>query len=81
MSKKNKLPIKIESPYTCPNCGEKNYFYISKKGKKKGILVGEYFHESFFDPHHGNCYDCYTCDHHWNVRDEESKHRLLKFLK
>ena len=46
MSKKNKLPIKIESPYTCPNCGEKNYFYISKKGKKKGILVGEYFHEN-----------------------------------
>ena len=47
----------------------------SKKGKKKGILPGEYVFEGFFDPHYGYSYDCYTCGHHWEVR--RSKNNLL----
>lgn len=34
--------LKIKSPYICPNCGEKHYAYVSKKGKQKGIEFGEY---------------------------------------
>lgn len=54
MSKNNKTKrhesiilntLKIESPYICPNCGEKHYVYISKKGKHKGIEFGEYYYE------------------------------------
>ena len=67
--------LKIPSSVTCPNCGEKYSFYISKKGKKKGILPGEYVFEGFFDPHYGYSYDCYTCGHYWKVR--RSKKSLL----
>lgn len=64
-------PIKILSSEICPKCGEKYSFYISKKGKRKGILVGEYIYEGFIDPHYGDCYDCYTCGNHWNIRKSE----------
>lgn len=70
ISEKSK-PIKIPSTVICPKCGEKYLFYISKNGKRKGILFGEYFHEGFFDSHYGECYDCYTCGHHWDTRTSE----------
>lgn len=68
--KKNNLVIKIPSSVICPNCGEKYSFYISKKGKKKGILPGEYLHESFFNSYYGDLYDCYTCGYHWKSKGE-----------
>lgn len=27
--------LKMDSPYVCPNCGERHYAYISKKRKQK----------------------------------------------
>lgn len=80
--KKDNLVIKIPASVICPNCGEKYSYYISKKGKKKGILSGEYIYEGFFDPHYGNSYDCYSCGHHWEVRTDEKSLsvKLFPFL-
>ena len=74
--------LKIPSSVICPNCGEKYSFYISKKGKKKGILPGEYVYEGFFDPHYGDLYDCYSCGHHWEIRKSEKSLsvKLFPFL-
>ena len=79
---KNSLTIKIPSSVICPNCGEKYSFYISKKGKRKGILQGEYVHEGLFDPHYGDLYDCCSCGHHWTVRKSEKSLsvKLFSFL-
>ena len=60
--------FKIPSTVICPNCGEKYFYYISSRGRQKGILSGEYFHESLIDPHYGNSYDCYSCNYHWKIR-------------
>lgn len=80
--KKDKLVIKIPASVICPKCGEKYSYYISKKGKKKGILSGEYVFEGFFDPHYGYSYDCYTCGYHWEVRKDKKSLfvKLFPFL-
>lgn len=75
----NKNLFKFPSPVICPKCGEKYLFYISKNGKRKGILSGEYIFEGFFDFHYGNHYDCYTCGHHWDNRASK-KDLLVKIL-
>ena len=79
----DKFEIKIPSSTVCPNCGEHYSYYVSKEGKQKGILVGEYVYESFFDPHHGHHYDCYTCGHKWSVRESEESLsvKLFPFLR
>lgn len=75
--------LKIPCGCTCPNCGESNGFYITKKGRKKGILFGEYFYEGFFDPHYGNTYTCYSCNTEWEERTSGTNLsvRLFPFLK
>lgn len=83
MSKdKKKKTLKIPSSVICPNCGEKYYYYISKKGKEKGILSGEYEYEGFFDHHYGYSYECYTCGNYWEVRKDKKSLsvKLFPFL-
>lgn len=78
MGKKNKI-LKIRADVTCPICREKYSFYLSKKGKKKGILVGEYFYEGFIDSHYGYTYNCYSCGYHWEER-KSKKSSLVKIF-
>lgn len=65
--RKNK-EINVKSPYICPSCGEKNYSYTTKTGYRKGIDVGEYIFEGFFNSHNGEHYHCNTCGYSWDVR-------------
>lgn len=62
--------LKIKSPYICPNCGEKHYAYISKKGKHKGIEIGELYYEGglFRKDYYGNWYHCHSCGYKWEIK-------------
>lgn len=74
MSKKNTSEsitintLKIKSPYICPNCGEKYYTYVSKKGKQKGINFCEYHFEGLFRENYYYWYHCFTCGHKWEIK-------------
>lgn len=73
--------LKVPSSVTCPKCGEKYLYYISNEGKK-GILLGEYIYEGFFNTHYGKSYDCFTCNYHWEERIDKKSLliRLFPFL-
>ena len=62
----------MKSPYICPNCGERHYVYISKKGKTKGIEFGEFYYEGglFRKDYYGSLYHCHTCGHRWEIKKQ-----------
>lgn len=82
MKKIKNKEIKVLADVNCPECNEKYSFYMSNEHKKKGILAKEYFYEGFFDSHYGNRYDCYTCGHHWIVRESKKSFfiKIFPFL-
>lgn len=51
----------------CPNCGESKPFYITKKGKSKGVMKNLFTteHHELFRYYRTNSYKCYTCGCEW----------------
>lgn len=51
----------------CPNCGESKPFYITKKGKSKGVLKHLFVteHHKLFRYYRTDSYECCTCGCKW----------------
>lgn len=50
----------------CPNCGESKPFYITKKGKSKGVLnLSVTEHHKLFGYYCTDSYVCCTCGCKW----------------